>query len=167
LAKALSADCLLIGEFVGGHMEGVKTLGACLDGGPANFEFELAGSASALVAEGKPCLCHSAAQTRFPSDSLLPAVGAPALIASPLHDPEGRVLGLIMALYRAPINNFRVARQMLDIFSPRAAAELSRKRQEDELRESEQRYRAFIAHNTDAMWRIEFQQPVPVDLTEE
>jgi PAS domain S-box-containing protein len=167
LAKALSADCVLIGEFAAGHMECVKTLGACLDGHPANFEYELAGSASALVASGRPCSCHSAARSRFPSDTLLPEVGAQALIASPLEDKQGHVLGFIMALYREPVANFRAPRQLLEIFSARAASELSRKREQDELRESEQRYRAFIARNPDGMWRIEFEQPIDLSLPEQ
>jgi PAS domain S-box-containing protein len=167
LAKALSADCVLIGEFAGGKMEGVRTLGAYLDGRPADFEYELAGSASALVASGRPCMSRSGAQSRFPSDPLLTEVGAQALIGSPLEDPQGRVLGFIMALYREPVASFRFARQMLDIFSTRAAAELRRKHEEDVLRESEQRYRAFIAGNADAMWRVEFEQPISLDLPEE
>jgi PAS domain S-box-containing protein len=53
---------------------------------------------------------------------------------------------------------------MLTYFSDRAAAELNRKQEEDELRESEQRYRAFIAKNADAMWRVEFEQPIDITL---
>src|SRR5262249_51626037 len=55
-------------------------------------------------------------------------------------------------------------KEMLQFFSDRAAAELNRKQEEDELRESEQRYRAFVAKNADAMWRIEFEQPIDVTL---
>ena len=167
LAKALSADCVLIGEFVGGRMERVRTLGASLDGHPTSFECELAGSAAAAVVSGKPCMCRSAAASRFPDDPILPLVGAQALIAAPLQDRDRRVLGLIMVLYRRPVAGFRTAKQILDIFSARAAAELSRKRREDELCESEQRYRAFIARSADAMWRIEFEQPIPVDQPDE
>src|SRR5262245_40163011 len=74
LEKALAADCVLIGEFVGGRMESVRTLGASMDGQPANFEYELAGSAAAEVAAGKYCMCRSSAASRFPEDHLLPMV---------------------------------------------------------------------------------------------
>src|SRR5215470_2816607 len=97
LATALSADCVLLGEFVGGPMEGVKTLGAYLDGVPTSFEYELAGSASAVVALGKPCASRSKAQTRFPSDNLLPMVDAQAFIAVPLMDARRQPIGLIIA----------------------------------------------------------------------
>lgn len=166
LAKALAADCVLIGEFASGPMERVRTLGASLDGQHSELEFEVAGSAAAEVASGKTCICRSDAASRFPQDQFLPMVRAQSLIATPLHDGS-RVPGVIIVAYRRPMVSFRVARQVLDIFSPRAAAELNRKRHDDELRESEQRYRAFITRNPDAMWRIEFEQPIHTDLPAE
>ncbi|HEX5085101.1 MAG TPA: PAS domain S-box protein [Blastocatellia bacterium] len=35
------------------------------------------------------------------------------------------------------------------------------------LRESDERYRAFIANSSEAIWRIELEQPIPVNLSEE
>src|SRR4030081_2189095 len=42
LAEALAADCVLIGEFVGGQSERCRTLAAWMDGEPATFDYELA-----------------------------------------------------------------------------------------------------------------------------
>jgi PAS domain S-box-containing protein len=39
-----------------------------------------------------------------------------------------------------------------------------RKRIEQALRDSEQRYRDFIEHSKEGVWRLEFDQPIPVDL---
>jgi len=167
LSKALSADCVLIGEFVGGSMEGVRTLGASLDGKPASFAFELAGTAAADVALGKPCICRSDAATRFPQDPFLPSIGAQSVIAEPLQNHHKRAEGLIMVCYRRPMVSFRVIKQVLTIFSDRAAAELRRKRHEEELEQSEQRHRAFIASSADAMWRIELEHSISIDLPEE
>jgi two-component system cell cycle sensor histidine kinase/response regulator CckA len=167
LAEALAADCVVIGEFVGGHTERCRTLAAWMDGEPATFEYELAGTACAQMILGKPCLWRSDAQTRFPGDRLLSEAGAQACIGVPLVDSNSRPIGALVALYRRPITSLRIPKSMLEIFAARASAELDRKRAEDQLRESEQRYRAFIARNADAMWRIEFEQPVPIDLPEE
>ena len=41
------------------------------------------------------------------------------------------------------------------------------KRIEGELRESEERYRAFIRQSTEGIWRLEFQQPIPTDVAED
>src|SRR4051794_32877732 len=94
LAKALKADCVLIGEFVGGQVERVKTLGALLDGQPATFEYELAGSASAQIALGRELACRADAQSRYPSDALLPNIQAQACTAVPLLTKEGVPVGL-------------------------------------------------------------------------
>jgi PAS domain S-box-containing protein len=51
--------------------------------------------------------------------------------------------------------------------APRVLAELKRKQAEDTLRESEQRYRAFVTLNSDPMWRIEFNEPIAIDLSED
>jgi PAS domain S-box-containing protein len=160
LTKLLAADCVLLGEFPGSRMEMVRTLGAYMDGHAVSFQFALPGSASAAIVLGKPYHCCSAAQTRFPSDHLISRVGAQAVLGLPLLDAGGHAIGLIMALFRRAVADLGAAREMLLFFSERAAAELNRKRQEDELRESEQRYRAFVAKNRDAMWRIEFEKPV-------
>jgi PAS domain S-box-containing protein len=165
LTRLLAADCVLIGEFVGGQMESVRTLGAYMDGQPASFEFELAGSASSSLVFGKLCQCRSDALSRFPGDTLVSAVKAQALLGIPLLDPQGRAIGLIMVLYRHPMVSFTVAKEMLQFFSDRAAAELHRKREDDELREQSERYRAFIAKNRDAMWRVEFEQAIDMRLS--
>jgi len=44
---------------------------------------------------------------------------------------------------------------------------IERKRAEEALRQSEQRYRDFISHSNEGVWRVELEQPVPLDLPEE
>ena len=54
-----------------------------------DFEFELAGSASAQIALGKPILCRAGAQRRFPSDQALKRLHADAFAGVPLTASEG------------------------------------------------------------------------------
>jgi PAS domain S-box-containing protein len=68
---------------------------------------------------------------------------------------------------RHPLLKPSLVKSVLETFAPRASAELERKRAEDLLRESEERYRAFIASSSDAMWRIEFEKPISLDLPED
>jgi PAS domain S-box-containing protein len=167
LAAALSADCLIIGEFVGGKEERCRTVAAWMDHAPAEFSYPLAGSASADVVLGNVTRCRSNAQARFPSDVLLHAVGAQACIGVPLTNETRRPIGVLMSLFRRPLASVRSSQELLEIFAARASAELTRKQEDDRLRENEQRYRAFIARNADAMWRIEFERPIPTDLPEQ
>ncbi len=166
VAEVLPADCVYIGEFVGGQTERVKALAAwpALHGG---MEHQLAGSASAQVALGKPCLCRMHARDRFPDDPLLAKLGAEACAGIPLLNSGGHSLGLIMTVYRNPIADPDIPRAILEAFADRAAAELERKQRGELLRQSEERHRAFITLNPDALWRIEFEPPVPTALPEE
>jgi signal transduction histidine kinase/ActR/RegA family two-component response regulator len=167
LAHALAADCVFIGEFGGHGVERATTLAAWTDGKADSFQYELAGSASAQIALGKPLLCRANAQKRFASDRVLARRQAQACVGIPLMDSDGHPVGMLMAIYRQPVATLRVQRSILEAFAPRAAAELGRKREEDRLRESEQRYRVFVALNEDAMWRVEFEQPISTDLSDE
>jgi PAS domain S-box-containing protein len=42
-----------------------------------------------------------------------------------------------------------------------------RKRTEEALRQSDQRYKDFISHSSEGVWRLGLEQPVPIDLPEE
>jgi PAS domain S-box-containing protein len=168
LADAVAADCVVLAEFLGGHMERCRSVGAWSDGAPAAFEFELAGSIAAQIALGRESQCRSRARSHFPSDALLSQTGAEACIGVPLTAARAaHPMGALMAIYRHPVANIRFPKLMLEAFAGRAAAELMHKVEEDRIRESEQRYRAFITQNADAMWRVEFEQPIPTNLPEE
>ena len=167
LAGALAADCVIIGEFVGGREEQCRTVAAWMGDSRAEFAYALAGSATAGVALGRPALCRSNAQKQFPSDTLLKSVEAQACIGLPLTNAAGHHIGVLMGLFRHPVASLRPSKALLEIFAARAASELARKQDEEKLRESQQRYRAFIARNSDAMWRVEFPSPIPMDLPEQ
>jgi PAS domain S-box-containing protein len=63
----------------------------------------------------------------------------------PLRDRAGRVIGVI-----------GVARDITE-----------RRRAEEAVRASEERYRHFIEHSTEGVWRLEFDEPVPVAVPED
>jgi len=168
LAEALTADCVYLGEFVGGQTERVRTLASFVNSEPkCSPDYVLAGSVAALVATGEPWSCTRGVLKRFPSDPLLSQIGAQACVAVPILDGQKQASGVMMAVFRHSLDNTRLPKSMLEKFAPRAAAELYRKQSEAALRESEQRYQAFIAQNTDGMWRIEFENPISTDLSEE
>jgi PAS domain S-box-containing protein len=168
LGESLSADCLYIGEFVGGQVERVRTVTAYMDDASGcSSDYTLAGSVAAQVVTGDSWSCTRGVVKRFPSDALLLEVRAQACIAAPLLDPKGRALGVIMAAFRRPLTNTRLPKSILETFAPRASAEVRRKQAEAALRESEQRYHAFISQNADAMWRIEFERSIPTELPED
>src|SRR6185436_19725403 len=88
LAQELEADCVYLGEFVGGQVERVRPLAAYLDGVPESLEYPLAGSAAEQIVLGKRCFCQTGAQKRFPLDALLDKVEAKAFVGVPLVHPN-------------------------------------------------------------------------------
>src|SRR5206468_13015724 len=84
-----------------------------------------------------------------------------------LSDAAGQPIGLIAVVSRQRVAEIQVLKSVLETFAPRTAAELDRKRHDDAYKENEERYHAFIHINPDAMWRIEFEQPVPLGLSED
>ena len=165
LAQALKADCVLVGEFTSGSVERVTTLAAYLEGEQGSFAFDLVGSACSRIAgTSKTYVCRRNARNRFPSDQMLRRVHAEACIAVPLQSPAGNPIGAMMATYRVPFASFSTAKSVLEFLAPRAAAELLNKQEKDKLHKSEERYRAFITLNADAMWCVEFDQPISTEL---
>jgi PAS domain S-box-containing protein len=166
MMRELGTDCIHIGEFAGGQLETVRAIAAYVNGEPDHTDYPLAGSAAARIMLGKTCVVRSGAQARFPSDELAVKVKASALVAAPLTNSNGRPIGVITALFSRSVSHLGLVKLMLELFAPRASAELSRLQKERQLRESEERYRVFVERNSDAMWRIEFEQPIPTTLPE-
>ena len=168
LAKELDADSVYVGEFMRGPAEQVRTLALCVDGEvKPNLEFPISGSPEAEVARGDPSIHLSDLQAMFPSDLMLSELKAQACVELPLIDSEQRRLGLIGVFYRHPLREVELVQSLLAMCVPRVLAELNRKQSEDTLRESEQRYHAFIQLNPDAFWRVEFEEPIDTALPEE
>jgi PAS domain S-box-containing protein len=169
LGEVLGAECVYIGEFLRGRTDRVRTLAAWMEGRKTeSFEFPLAGTPDAEVAKGTPCMCGTGALEAFPEDSFLRDLEAQAWVGVPLNNSEGQICGVFAALYRQPLQlEADFVQSMLMIFASRASAELDRKQADDLLRESEERYRAFVRMNPDACWRVELDEPVDTALPEE
>jgi PAS domain-containing protein len=168
MAVALDADCVYIGELIRGAVDRIDALAVCLDGKLAeNFEQDLPGSASAQVLAEGNLVCPVDVTELFPLDRSLERLEAQAFVGYRLIDSAGQPLGVLAAIYSKRLADVEVAKSVVEAFTPRAAAELERKCDHDALRRANERHRAFVASSMDAMWRIEFEKPIPVHLDEE
>jgi len=168
LAKALSVDCAYLAEVPEGQAGRVRTVAVYRDGAQAdNFEQELPASAAAHVIADGAVAWSSEVRRLFPVDPLLERLAAEAYVGMRLRDSAGQVLGVLAVVDNKPLPDMPLVQAVLEAFAPRAAAELERKRSNDALLRSEERYRAFISSSTDAMWRIELENPVSVTLPED
>jgi PAS domain S-box-containing protein len=96
------------------------------------------------------------------------AAGAVSVLKVPIKDAVGKVrgcVGLHSQARRIVWSDTDVAH--VKMVGDAIANVIERKRAEVALRQSEQRYRDFISHSNEGVWRVEFEQPVALDLPEE
>ena len=168
LASVFDAEYVYLSELVGPFAGRIRTLAEHRKtGGSINLDEDLAGTASSQVIADGFFVCSAEVTRFFPLDKFLETIEAQAYVGARLSDSAGQITGLIALVFDRRLTDSALVKSVLEAFTPRAAAELERKRTDDVLRESEERHRAFISSNSDAMWRIEFEQPVPTHLEEE
>lgn len=149
LASITGASCALAGERVAGSPARVRILAAYAEGNLSpGMEME-------LPSPGQPAADPAAG-------------GWGALRASvPMPGSSGEPVGAVALFYRQPPAQLHAIENVLRICAHRAGAELERIRTEEALRQSELRYREFLAHSLEGVWRWEFSPPVPLHLGED
>jgi two-component system, cell cycle sensor histidine kinase and response regulator CckA len=168
LAETLGADCAYVGELTGAHEDRMRTLAVYRkDGELKDFEQGLFGTAPGRVLLDGVYTCLKGVAQAFPRDTRLASVHAQGYAGIRLSDSEGQPIGLLAAVSKERLADTRLIQSLLETFAPRTAAELERKRADDVLRENEERYHAFISTNPDGMWRLEFTEPIPLNLDED
>ena len=98
-----------------------------------NFEYDLQYTPCENVADDSVCCYAKDVQHYFPKDQLLIDMGIDGYLGSPLHDSNGVVMGIIVALYDRPIENENTISTLFQIFSGRIAAEMERVEYEKKL----------------------------------
>lgn len=103
-----------------------------------NFEYDLDFTPCENVAEDSVCSYPSKVTSLFPKDQLLIDMNIDAYLGTPLHDSNGSVMGLIVALYEHPIDDQESTLTLFQVFSGRIAAEMERVEYENKLQELNQ-----------------------------
>jgi two-component system, cell cycle sensor histidine kinase and response regulator CckA len=135
-ARILGADLTLIGEIFHRDQEAVvKTIAVCSDGElQKNFEYDLKGAPCEEVTNKGICSYPRGVAQLFPQDKGLQRRKIEAYVGVCLYDSRGRPIGIMAALYLKPLENVEFAQSVLQIFASRAAAEIDRKKSEENLK---------------------------------
>jgi PAS domain S-box-containing protein len=153
LASALRVESAFIGLRVSNAQSRIRTIAAHVRGHTIdNFEYNSIGSPCQHTLEGEIRVFPSAIREDFPDDTHLVENGWESYAGAPLRDTAGNTIGVLVVLHAETMSNPDLVKSLLQVFSERASAELERKRAEEELRNSEQRFSTIFQSSPIAMF---------------
>ncbi len=127
-----------------------KTLAFCKDGLISdNFSYSLAGSPCENVVAGGICYYPQNATKLFPHEEGMKRMGVESYIGTPIPDATGQVQGLMVIMHDQPMEDIPLLRRVLEVCADRVGAEMSRRKIQGQLEESEQRFRALFEQSID------------------
>ncbi|WP_158597904.1 PAS domain S-box protein [Noviherbaspirillum saxi] len=153
LASALRTDCVFIGLRMANEQAKIRTVAAHLRGHTMeNFEYVSSGTPCERTLEGDIHVLPSGVREHSSGDSEIDGQQWESYAGAPLRDTAGNTIGVLTVMHSEALGNPDLVKSLLQVFSERASAELERKRAEEELRNSEQRFSAIFQSSPIAMF---------------
>ncbi len=127
LAKTLGADFAFISEFATEEQLSMRTIAVSDHGETAiNFDFDIAKTPCEIVLRGEACVFIDNVGERYPETKLIQSLDIQNYIGIPLVDSEQNELGVMVAMYKAPVEEVDFACSIMRVFAGRTSAELER-----------------------------------------
>jgi signal transduction histidine kinase len=124
LSLAISADYAFIGR-LNNERSKALTITVCKDNELVeNFEYHLQGTPCELVSDGTPSLYRIGIQRDFPHDQMLVDMDIEGYVSTPLYSSDETVIGVLVALYKTPIEDAGRVASIFQLFAGRIAAEI-------------------------------------------
>ncbi len=140
LSKALQSEFAFVVETIKKGEENVCTLVIAEHGAiRSKTNYKLANTICEEVLKKGFRAYPKLVRETFPNDDLLAELDAESFLAMPLTDHKGKPVGLMGVIDRKAMENVDIAESTLQIFAARAAAEIERKRFEEDLAAEKER----------------------------
>lgn len=132
----LGADCVMVGEIQPDN-ETVNVLSIQLDGNEVTgFTYSLKGTPCENVTEKGYCHYPDNAVQLFPHSKDLVNLNIRGYIGTPLKNTNGKVIGILCALFRNPFQSSLSVQEIMAIIAVKAGAEIERSQIERELQQN-------------------------------
>jgi len=156
LSDLLGADCVIIGKQVDANK--MQSLAMQLDGKAIeHFEYSLPGAPCDIVTrEGYREYPENVRQL-FPLDKDLVEMGAEAYIGVPTRCNDGRVNGILCAIFRHKLAPQPMRKEVMEIIAARAGVEIERQQTEQAIRASEERWSFALEGAGEGVWDWDMQ----------
>lgn len=154
LSTTLGADYVVIALINKQNPEMVDTLAVCANGEIVdNFSYLLNGTPCAVLIKGQGTFCAYPENVAdlFPEDLMLKEMGIQGYLGIPLTNSEGKRFGLIVSLYRKPMQDSYFKGSAIRLFSSRTASEIERIMAEEQKEESNFKYQLLFDNSKDAI----------------
>ncbi len=146
LSDALGMDIVLAGRFTGNAPAGRPHLSITVQSQKTStYQYPLADSPFAALADGQICAFPRMVQRLFPKDPLLSDLDVESLVGMVLFDSEGAPLGLMAVAGQTPIKDLEYAKALLKAFAVRGTAEMERQRSEEKSREQSELLQTILS----------------------
>ena len=143
LARALGVKYAFIGEAIDADDTlYVKTVALWTgDDHAENITYDTRGTPCEDVLVHGVCVHPRGVQAAFPDDDILRDMGVESYVGTPLHDTDGRLLGILAVLDTAELTDPDAVCAVIEAVAPRTGAELARQRAERARRVTDERFR--------------------------
>jgi len=154
LASALNVRYACVAETIEGNLNEVQTLAFWTgESYGENIVYALAATPCEEVVGKQVCFYPQGVQKLFPDDRFLIEMGAESYLGAPLFDSIGKPLGVLAVLHSEPLDDEYGLKSVLSIFAARASAELERKRAEEALHRTEEKYRNIFENSMEGIYQ--------------
>jgi PAS domain S-box-containing protein len=157
LAAALKVRYAVVGELCPVEPGGqVRTIAVLANGEFApNFTYDLQGMPCAHLVHERVCYFEKGIQQRFPRAQMMKDFGAEGYCGVPIYGKSGSPIGILAVLDSKVLQLSSEVQSLLMLFASRAGVELERRKADEALHISEERYGRATAAGKVGVWELD------------